>query len=129
MGSGAQMNRLLQGDVGSGKTIVAFMSALIAIGNGFQACMMTPTEILSYQHYNKFKDICKALNINIKALTGSSKGSYKKQIKESLKKGENVEIISGPFKGRTAIFDGINDRLRVRVLLDFMGKNLKYLIF
>ena len=57
MGSGAQMNRLLQGDVGSGKTIVAFMSALIAIGNGFQACMMTPTEILSYQHYNKFKDI------------------------------------------------------------------------
>ena len=94
MGSGAQMNRLLQGDVGSGKTIVAFMSALIAIGNGFQACMMTPTEILSYQHYNKFKDICKALNINIKVLTGSSKGSYKKQLKESLRKGE-IDLLIG----------------------------------
>ena len=57
LGSGAQMNRLLQGDVGSGKTIVAIMSALIAIGNGFQACIMTPTEILSYQHYNKFYEI------------------------------------------------------------------------
>ena len=65
LGSGAQMNRLLQGDVGSGKTIVAFMSALIAIGNGFQACIMTPTEILSYQHYNKFNEICKLLNIKI----------------------------------------------------------------
>ena len=94
LGSGAQMNRLLQGDVGSGKTIVAFMAALIAIGNGFQACMMTPTEILSYQHYNKFKDICKALNINIKVLTGSSKTSYKKQLKESLKQGE-INLLIG----------------------------------
>ena len=68
LGSGAQMNRLLQGDVGSGKTIVAFMSALIAIGNGFQACIMTPTEILSYQHYNKFYEICKLLKINIKII-------------------------------------------------------------
>jgi len=94
MGSGAQMNRLLQGDVGSGKTIVAFMSALIAIGNGFQACIMTPTEILSYQHYNKFKDICNTLNINIKVLTGSSKTSYKKQLKESLRKGE-IDLLIG----------------------------------
>ncbi len=94
MGSGAQMNRLLQGDVGSGKTIVAFMSALIAIGNGFQACIMAPTEILSYQHYNKFKDICKVLNINIQVLTGSSKGSYKKQLKESLIKGE-IDLLIG----------------------------------
>ena len=94
LGSGAQMNRLLQGDVGSGKTIVAFMAALIAIGNGFQACMMTPTEILSYQHYNKFKDICKVLNINIKVLTGSSKASYKKQLKESLKQGE-INLLIG----------------------------------
>ena len=94
LGSGAQMNRLLQGDVGSGKTIVAFMAALIAIGNGFQACMMTPTEILSYQHYNKFKDICKVLNINIKVLTGSSKTSYKKQLKESLKQGE-INLLIG----------------------------------
>ena len=94
MGSGAQMNRLLQGDVGSGKTIVAFMSALIAIGNGFQACIMTPTEILSYQHYNKFKDICKVLNINTKVLTGSSKGLYKKQLKESLRRGE-IDLLIG----------------------------------
>jgi len=94
MGNGAQMNRLLQGDVGSGKTIVAFMSALIAIGNGFQACIMAPTEILSYQHYNKFKDICKVLNINIQVLTGSSKGSYKKQLKESLRKGE-IDLLIG----------------------------------
>ncbi len=94
MGNGAQMNRLLQGDVGSGKTIVAFMSALIAIGNGFQACIMAPTEILSYQHYNKFKDICKILNINIQVLTGSSKGSYKKQLKESLRKGE-IDLLIG----------------------------------
>ena len=94
LGSGAQMNRLLQGDVGSGKTIVAFMSALIAIGNGFQACIMTPTEILSYQHYNKFKNICKALKINLKVLTGSSKASYKKEIKERLKEGE-IDLLIG----------------------------------
>ena len=94
LGSGAQMNRLLQGDVGSGKTIVAFMSALIAIGNGFQACIMTPTEILSYQHYNKFKNMCKALKINVKVLTGSSKASYKKEIKERLKEGE-IDLLIG----------------------------------
>ena len=94
LGSGAQMNRLLQGDVGSGKTIVAFMSALIAIGNGFQACIMTPTEILSYQHYNKFKEFCKILNINVKTLTGSSKALYKKEIKESLKRGE-IDLLIG----------------------------------
>ena len=103
LGSGAQMNRLLQGDVGSGKTIVAFMSALIAIGNGFQTCIMTPTEILSYQHYNKFKKICKLLNINIKTLTGSSKTSYKKQIKESLKKGE-IDLLIGT---HALIYDGV----------------------
>ena len=82
------------GDVGSGKTIVAFMSALIAIGNGFQACIMTPTEILSYQHYNKFKEFCNILNINVKTLTGSSKASYKKEIKESLKRGE-IDLLIG----------------------------------
>jgi len=94
LGSGAQMNRLLQGDVGSGKTIVAFISALIAIGNGFQTCIMTPTEILSYQHYNKFKIICKSLNINIEVLTGSSKASYKKEVKENLKRGE-IDLLIG----------------------------------
>ena len=104
LGSGAQMNRLLQGDVGSGKTIVAFMSALIAIGNGFQACIMTPTEILSHQHYNKFKDICKLLNINVKTLTGSSKARYKKEVKESLIKGE-IDLLIGT---HALIYDGVN---------------------
>ena len=102
-GSGAQMNRLLQGDVGSGKTIVAFMSALIAIGNGFQTCIMTPTEILSYQHYNKFKNICKLLNISIEVLTGSSKASYKKDIKERLGKGE-IDLLIGT---HSLIFDSV----------------------
>ena len=104
LGSGAQMNRLLQGDVGSGKTIVAFMSALIAIGNGFQACIMTPTEILSHQHYNKFKDICKLLSINVKTLTGSSKARYKKEVKESLIKGE-IDLLIGT---HALIYDGVN---------------------
>ena len=104
LGSGAQMNRLLQGDVGSGKTIVAFMSALIAIGNGFQACIMTPTEILSHQHYNKFKDICKLLNIKVKTLTGSSKARYKKEVKESLIKGE-IDLLIGT---HALIYDGVD---------------------
>ena len=104
LGSGAQMNRLLQGDVGSGKTIVAFMSALIAIGNGFQACIMTPTEILSYQHYNKFNDICKLLNINMKVLTGSSKAKYKKELKLSLIEGD-IDLLIGT---HAIIYDGIN---------------------
>ena len=104
LGSGAQMNRLLQGDVGSGKTIVAFMSALIAIGNGFQACIMTPTEILSHQHYNKFIDTCKLLNINVKTLTGSSKARYKKEVKESLIKGE-IDLLIGT---HALIYDGVD---------------------
>ncbi|MAP99233.1 MAG: ATP-dependent DNA helicase RecG [Flavobacteriaceae bacterium] len=103
LGSGAQMNRLLQGDVGSGKTIVAFMSALIAIGNGFQACIMTPTEILSYQHYNKFNEICKLLNINMKVLTGSSKTKYKKELKLSLIEGD-IDLLIGT---HAIIYDGI----------------------
>ena len=104
LGSGAQMNRLLQGDVGSGKTIVAFMSALIAIGNGFQACIMTPTEILSHQHYNKFIDTCKLLNINFKTFTGSSKARYKKEVKESLIKGE-IDLLIGT---HALIYDGVD---------------------
>ena len=68
LGSNAQMNRLLQGDVGSGKTIVALMSMLIALDNGFQACLMAPTEILSVQHYNGLNELCKILKISIKNL-------------------------------------------------------------
>lgn len=104
LGSGAQMNRLLQGDVGSGKTIVAFMSALIAIGNGYQACIMTPTEILSHQHYKKFIEVCKLLNINVKTLTGSSKAKYKKDVKENLANG-SIDLLIGT---HALIYDGVN---------------------
>ena len=88
LGSNAQMNRLLQGDVGSGKTIIAFMTALIAIDNEFQVCIMAPTEILSVQHYNSFKEICNLLNINVKLLTGSTKTLERKRIHKELENGE-----------------------------------------
>ncbi len=89
LGSQAQMNRLLQGDVGSGKTIVALMSMLIALDNGFQACLMAPTEILSVQHYKSLYQYCKELNISIKLLTGSTKTSERNEI---LKISENGEL-------------------------------------
>ena len=94
LGSGAQMNRLLQGDVGSGKTIVAFMSMLMALDNGFQACLMAPTEILSVQHYNGLLNWCKKLKISISLLTGSTKTSKRKQIHEMLENGQ-LHIIIG----------------------------------
>ena len=94
LGSNAQMNRLLQGDVGSGKTIIAFMSILIALDNGYQACLMAPTEILSVQHYEGFIKMSKLLNINIVILTGSTKASIKKEIYKSLDSGE-IDIIVG----------------------------------
>ncbi len=94
LGSFAQMNRLLQGDVGSGKTIVALMSILIAIDNGFQACLMAPTEILSVQHYNGLIDLCKQLNISIFILTGSSKTSDRKIIHEKLENGK-IDLLIG----------------------------------
>lgn len=94
LGSNAQMNRLLQGDVGSGKTIVAFMSILIGLDNGFQACLMAPTEILSVQHYNKIKEWCKLLNINVSLLTGSTKTSNRRNILENLKNGD-LQLIIG----------------------------------
>ncbi|MFS4481766.1 ATP-dependent DNA helicase RecG [Hyunsoonleella sp. 2307UL5-6] len=94
LGSNAQMNRLLQGDVGSGKTIVAFMSMLMALDNGFQACLMAPTEILSVQHYNGLKEWCNRLNINISLLTGSSKTSERKIIHEALENGD-LHILVG----------------------------------
>ena len=94
LGSNAQMNRLLQGDVGSGKTIVAFMSILMALDNDFQACLMAPTEILSVQHYNGLVKWCNDLNISIKLLTGSTKTSDRKKIHESLENGE-LQILVG----------------------------------
>lgn len=94
LGSNAQMNRLLQGDVGSGKTIVALMSMLIALDNGFQACFMAPTEILSVQHYNGLLEQCNKLNISVKLLTGSTNTSERKKIHESLENGE-LQILIG----------------------------------
>jgi len=94
LGSKAQMNRLLQGDVGSGKTIIAFMTILIALDNGYQACLMAPTEILSVQHYEGFLLMSKLLDINIVLLTGSTKASIKKDIYKSLESGE-IDIIIG----------------------------------
>jgi ATP-dependent DNA helicase RecG len=90
MGSNAQMNRLLQ-DVGSGKTIV-FMSMLLALDNGFQACLMAPTEILANQHFIGLSELANELNINIKILTGSTKTSARKVIHEELENG-NLQLI------------------------------------
>ncbi len=94
MGNPAQMNRLLQGDVGSGKTIVALMSMLLALDNGFQACLMAPTEILANQHFHGLTELAKDLNINIKILTGSTKTADRKIIHEALEDG-SLHIIIG----------------------------------
>ncbi len=87
LGSNAQMNRLLQGDVGSGKTIVGLMSMLLAIDNGFQACIMAPTEILAIQHFNGIKELINQLGISVKLLTGSSKTAERRIIHEELENG------------------------------------------
>lgn len=95
MRSGRQMNRLLQGDVGSGKTLVALLSMLIAIDNGCQACMMAPTEILATQHFNTItKFLGDKLNLSVQLLTGSMKASRKKQLKAQLQAGE-IDILIG----------------------------------
>lgn len=94
LGSNAQMNRLLQGDVGSGKTIVALMTMLMALDNGFQACLMAPTEILSVQHFQGLIELCKPLNIRIELLTGSTKTSKRKEIHSALESGE-LHILIG----------------------------------
>ncbi|MBJ05398.1 MAG: ATP-dependent DNA helicase RecG [Flavobacteriales bacterium] len=83
--SGFQMNRLLQGDVGSGKTIISFMTILIAIDNGFQACLMAPTEILANQHYESLMEFSKDIGIRVGLLTGKIKRSEKKQIIHDVK--------------------------------------------
>ncbi|MDR1884581.1 MAG: ATP-dependent DNA helicase RecG [Prevotella sp.] len=84
MATGKQMNRLLQGDVGSGKTLVALMLMLIALDNGFQAAMMTPTEILATQHYHTIKDLLAGMGVNVELLTGSTKKSDRKRIHGAL---------------------------------------------
>ena len=94
MGSNAQMNRLLQGDVGSGKTIVAFMSMLLALDNGFQACLMAPTEILANQHYIGLAELAQSVNINIRILTGSTRIAQRRIIHEELENG-TLDILIG----------------------------------
>jgi ATP-dependent DNA helicase RecG len=93
-GSGSQMNRLLQGDVGSGKTIVALLSMLLAIDNGFQACIMAPTEILANQHYESIKNLLEPMKIPVALLTGSTKTAERKIIKTGLDTGQ-LKILIG----------------------------------
>lgn len=93
-GSGRQMNRLLQGDVGSGKTLVALMSMLIALDNGYQACMMAPTEILAQQHYESLKKLLFGMNVRVELLTGSIKGKKRETILNALLTGD-VNILIG----------------------------------
>ena len=94
MGSGRQMNRLLQGDVGSGKTLVALMSMLIALDNGYQACMMAPTEILAAQHYETIKQLLFGMNVRVELLMGSVKGKKREEILKGLLTGD-VHILIG----------------------------------
>lgn len=92
--SGRQMNRLLQGDVGSGKTVVALLTMLMAIDNNFQSCLMAPTEILAQQHYTGIKELMQPLNLRVELLTGSVKGKRRKTIFEDLENGK-IHILIG----------------------------------
>ena len=94
MASGRQMNRLLQGDVGSGKTLVALMAMLIAIGNGYQACIMAPTEILAEQHLATIRQMLEDMDIHVELLTGVVKGRRRADILDRLSKGE-IDILVG----------------------------------
>lgn len=94
MGSGRQMNRLLQGDVGSGKTLVALMTMLIALDNGYQACMMAPTEILATQHYETIRRFLEGMDVRVELLTGTVKGKRRETILRDLLTGA-VNILIG----------------------------------
>ncbi len=94
MGSGRQMNRLLQGDVGSGKTIVSLMGMLLAVDNGYQSCIIAPTEILAEQHYQTMQAQAEGVGIKIALLTGNIKGKKRQEILEQVEKGE-IQILVG----------------------------------
>ena len=94
LGSGRQMNRLLQGDVGSGKTLVALMTMLIALDNRYQACLMAPTEILANQHYDTIRELLYGMDVRVELLTGSVKGKRRQAILDGLLTGE-VDILIG----------------------------------
>lgn len=108
VGGGQQMNRLLQGDVGSGKTVVAFMSMLMALDNGHQAALIAPTEILAQQHYQSIAEMAHPLGIRVALLTGSVKGRLRKSILAALAEGE-IDIILGTHAllEKTVIFKAI----------------------
>ena len=92
--SGKQMNRLLQGDVGSGKTMVALLTALIAVDNGYQACVMAPTEVLAVQHFRNFERSLAGSEVRVALLTGSTKAKERREIDEGLRSGE-IDILIG----------------------------------
>lgn len=94
LGAGFQMNRLVQGDVGSGKTIVAFIAMLMALDNGFQACLMAPTEILAQQHHESISKLCEPLGVKVGFLTGSVKGKKRNSILDDLLLGR-IQILIG----------------------------------
>lgn len=94
MNTGRQMNRLVQGDVGSGKTLVALMAMLIAVDNGFQTCLMAPTEILAEQHLATIQEFLKGLDVKVELLTGIVKGKKRKEVLEQLVTGE-IDILVG----------------------------------
>jgi len=94
MRTGRQMNRLVQGDVGSGKTLVALMCMLLAVDNGSQACLMAPTEILATQHYLTFQRMLDGLGVNVQLLTGSLRPAAKKKLKQQLADGE-IDLLIG----------------------------------
>ncbi len=114
MRTGRQMNRLLQGDVGSGKTIVALMSALIAADNGFQTCIMAPTEILATQHYESLSAMCNKIGVKIELLTGSTKKSKREEIANGLLDG-SIHILVGT---HAVIEDNVNFRRLGLVVID-----------
>lgn len=92
--TGAQMNRLVQGDVGSGKTVVALMAMLMALDNGYQACMMAPTEILATQHYNSISRMVEGMGVRVELLTGSTRTAHRREILEGLQNGD-IHIVVG----------------------------------
>ena len=114
MNTGRQMNRLVQGDVGSGKTLVALMAMLIAIDNGFQAVMMAPTEILAEQHLATIKEFLKGLDVRVELLTGIVKGKKRKEVMEGLISGD-VKILIGT---HAVIEDNVQFRSLGLVIID-----------
>lgn len=114
VGSGRQMNRLLQGDVGSGKTIVAMMTALMAADNGFQTCLMAPTEILATQHYESLSEMGAKIGLRVELLTGSTRKAKREDINEGLLDG-SIHILIGT---HAVIEDNVNFKNLGMVIID-----------